>query len=103
MEWLKLKLQKSPNQSIQEMFYNGWKADHYVTNVFSDETIPIAFFNDPGCVHDIQVTEWEEIYVKLESVYKSNGEICVVDSTFGKISQKILIKSSQYYSYSNKS
>ncbi len=88
MDGLKLYLQKSPHQSIQEMFYNGWKADHYVTNVFvfvPDGTIPIAFFNVPGCVHDSQVADWGGIYDKLESVYKSNGGVCVVDSAFGNI------------------
>ncbi len=33
-------------RKIQEMYYNGWKADHYVTNVFvfvPDGMIPIAF------------------------------------------------------------
>ena len=88
MDGLKLYLQKSPHQSIQEMFYNGWKADHYVTNVFvfvPDGTIPIAFFNVPGCVHDSQVADWGGIYDKLESVYKLNGGVCVVDSAFGKI------------------
>ncbi len=43
---LKIYLQKSPYQSIQEMFYNSLKADHYVIHVFVfvlDGTIPIAF------------------------------------------------------------
>ena len=82
------------------MYYNGWKVDHYVTNVFvfvPDGTIPIAFFNVPGSVHDSQVAKWGGIYDKLESVYKSNGGICVVDSIFGKIDRDFLIKSSQDY------
>ncbi len=52
------------------MYYNGWKADHYVTNVFvfvPDGTIPIAFFNVPGSVNDSQVAKWGGIYEKLES------------------------------------
>ncbi len=66
MDGLKLHLQKSLNESIQEMFYNDWKEDHCVTNVFvfvPDGTIPIAFFNVPGCVHDSQVAKWGE-YMK---------------------------------------
>ncbi len=60
MDGLKLYLQKSPDQLIQEMFYNYWKSDHYVTNVFvfvPERTIHIAFFNVPGCVHDSQAVE----------------------------------------------
>ncbi len=100
MDGLKLYLHKSPHQSIQEMFYNGWKVDHYVTYVFvfvPDGTISIAFFNVPGCVHDSQVAIWGGIYNKLEPVYKSNGVVCVVNSAFGKIIQQFLIKSSQDY------
>ncbi len=47
-----------------------------------DGTIPIAFFNVPGCAHDSQVAKWGGIYEKLESVYRSNGWICIVDSAF---------------------
>ncbi len=52
-----------------------------MTNVFvfvPNGTIPNAFFNICGCVHDSQVAEWGGIYEKLESVYKSNDGICVV-------------------------
>jgi hypothetical protein len=64
------------NGEIQECFYNGWMHDLYVTCVFCfccDGTIPIAFFNVPGLVHDSQVTELEKIYQKLEQVYKTTG------------------------------
>jgi hypothetical protein len=61
MDGLKLYLQSSGNSDIQERFYNGWTHDCYVTSVFCfcpDGTIPIAFFNVPGCVHDSQVAEF---------------------------------------------
>ncbi len=61
-------------RKIQEMYYNGWKVDHYVTNVFvfvPDGMIPIEFFNVPSSVHDSQVAEWGGIYDTLESVYKN--------------------------------
>ncbi len=58
MDGLKLYLQQSGNAKIQARFYNGWTHGHYVTLVFvfrPDGTIPIAFFNVPGSVHDSQV------------------------------------------------
>ncbi len=91
-------LQQSPDQPIQEKFCSGWKTDHYVTNVFvfvPDGTIPIAFFNVSGCVHDCQVVKWGGIYDKLGFMFKSNGEIFIQDSAFGKIDWQISIKSSQ--------
>jgi hypothetical protein len=76
MDGLKLYLQQSGNTEIQEQFYNGWTLNHYVTSVFSfcpDGTIPIAFFNVPGSVHDSQVAELGKIYNELEHVYKTMG------------------------------
>jgi hypothetical protein len=76
MDGLKLYLQQAGNTDIQERFYNGWTHDHYVTSVFCfcpDGTIPIAFFNVPGSVHDSQVVELGKIYCKLEHVYKMMG------------------------------
>jgi hypothetical protein len=58
MDGLKLYLQPSGNTEIQARFYNGWTHGHYVTSVFvfcPDGTIPIAFFNVSGSVHDSQV------------------------------------------------
>ncbi len=36
-------------------------------------TIPIAFFNVPGSVHDSQAAELGRIYHKLEQVYERTG------------------------------
>jgi hypothetical protein len=60
MDGLKLHLQQSGNTAKQEQFYNCWTHDHYVTSDFCfcpDGTIPIAFFNVPGSVHDSQLVE----------------------------------------------
>ncbi len=46
MDVLKFYLQKSPNQLIQEIFYNSWKANDNVTNMFvfvPDGTILLPF------------------------------------------------------------
>jgi hypothetical protein len=98
MDGLKLYLQLSGNSDVQERFYNGWTHDHYVTSVFCfcpDGTIPMAFFNVPGCVHDSQVAEFGRIYAKLERVYQTTGGMCCVDSAFASVSRDFLYKSCQ--------
>jgi hypothetical protein len=98
MDGLKLYLQQSGNAVIQEWYYNGWTHDHYVTSVFCfcpDGTIPIAFFNVPGSVHDSQVAEFGNIYNKLEDVYLLTRGKCCVDSAFGNVNQNYLYKSCQ--------
>jgi hypothetical protein len=95
MDGLKLLLQQSSNTAIQERFYNGWTHDHYVTSVFCfcpDGTIPIAFFNVPGSVHDNQVAELGNIYQKLEQVYESTGGKCCMDSAFSNHKKDYLLK-----------
>jgi hypothetical protein len=72
--------------------------DHYVTSVFCfcpDGTIPIAFFNVPGSVHDSQVGELGKIYQKLEKVYDTTGGRCCVDSAFSNLERDYLLKSGQ--------
>jgi hypothetical protein len=69
MDGLKLTIEQSSDPLVQSIFYNGWKCDHFVTSVLvfaPDGTIPAAFYNVPGCVHDSQVAEWGNIYTKLE-------------------------------------
>ncbi|KAE8899767.1 hypothetical protein PF005_g22125 [Phytophthora fragariae] len=51
MDGLKLRLQASGRSEIQNMFYNGWTHDHYVSNVFvfSPQGLIIACtLNAPG-------------------------------------------------------
>ncbi len=98
MDGLKLFLQQAENTEIQEQYYNGWTRNHYVTSVFCfcpDGTIPIAFFDVPGSVHDSQVAELGKIYSKLEHVYETTGGKCRVDSAFGNIEREFLLKSGQ--------
>ncbi len=98
MDGLKLYLQQSGNTVIQEQFYNGWTHDHYVTSVFCfcpDGTIPIAFFNVLGSVHDSQVGELGKIYQKLEKVYDTTGGRCCVDLAFSNLERDYLLKSRQ--------
>jgi hypothetical protein len=98
MDGLKLTLQQSGDTVIQERYYNGWTHDHYVSSVICfcpDGTIPIAYINIPGSVHDSQIADYGNIYDKLESVYDRDGAQCTVDSAFGNITRAFLIKSSQ--------
>jgi hypothetical protein len=95
---LKLKLQQSRDVVIQNMFYNGWTHDHYVSNVFvftPDGTIAACTINAPGSMHDSVVAEEGGIYDKLETMFELYGARCVVDSAFCKSSHPCLIKSSQ--------
>ncbi len=69
-----------------------------MTSVFSfcpDGTIPIAFFNVPGSIHNSQVAELEKIYSKLEHVYNTTGGKCYVDSAFGNVEREYLLKLGQ--------
>ena len=60
-----------------------------------DGTIPIAYINVPGSVHDSQIADYGNIYDKLESAYERDGVQCTVDSAFGNVTREYLIKSSQ--------
>jgi len=86
MDGLKLYIQAPPEDEKQSMFYNGWKCDHYVVNVFvfaPDGTIPCCTINVPGSQHDSTVADWGGIYNKLEDVYLATGNgKCSVDSAF---------------------
>ena len=85
---LKLQLRQSGTDVIQDAFYNGWAHDQYdpsVFHFFPDRTVPSAFFNVPGCVHDILVANYADICTKLESEYEKHGGKCTVDLAFGGI------------------
>ena len=100
MDGVKLYLQKAGNDVIQEQYYNGWTHGHYVTSVFCfcpDGTIPIAFYNVPGSVHDSQVADWGDVYLKVESMFTKHGVKCTVDSAFGAKDREYLVKSGQDY------
>ena len=56
---------------------------------------PIAFFNVPGSIHESQIADWGNVFIKLEEVYNNNGDICVVDFAFGKVRRPYLTESCQ--------
>ena len=98
MDGLKLILEQSGDCVMQNMFYNGWTHDHYISSVLvfcPDGTIPIGAVNYPGCFHDSQIADWGSIYKKLEIVFNQNGGKCVVDSAFARNRYHYLVKSLQ--------
>lgn len=58
---LKQYLEQPGEDLIQNMFYNGWKSDHFFTNVLvfvPEGHIITAIISAPGCMHDSKVSEW---------------------------------------------
>lgn len=95
---LKLYLEQSSDFVIQNMFYNGWTHDHYVSNVFvfaPAGTIIACAINAPGSMHDSQIAEWGGVYEKLEQCFNVHGGRVVVDSAFSQGQYPFLIKSAQ--------
>ena len=91
MDCLKLYLEQTFSSRVQEQYYNGCNANHFVSSVIffcPIGTTPIAF-----SVHDSQIVNWGIVNAKLEEVYENNGGICVVDSAFGKVRGPYLIMS----------
>ena len=98
MDGMKTPIQQASSTQQQAYFYNGWKHNHFVTSVFCfcpDGTIPIAYMNLPGSMHDSTIAEWGRIYDKLESLYETTGAITCVDSAFRMKNAPYIIKSSQ--------
>lgn len=84
---MKLDLEQSENAVIEEKFFNAWKSDLYVTNVFSFSaagTVISSWYNCPGSFHDSTIVTTRGVYDKLEAFYlKYEGE-CVVHSAFSR-------------------
>ena len=65
----KIYIQVSPNDKIQEMFYNGWQHNHYISCVFvlsPEGKNCIMVINAPGCMHNSLVDDYGVIYKKLD-------------------------------------
>ncbi len=98
MDGLKTPIQQASTTKQQGYFYNGWKHNHFVTSVFCfcpDGTIPIAYMNLPGSMHDSTIADMGGIYDKLKNLYETTGAITCVDSAFRMRNSPYIIKSSQ--------
>lgn len=95
---LKLYFQQCDGLDEQSMYYNGWKHDHFITNVlvFSIDGRMIAtVMNAPGSLHDSTLAEWGGIYDKLAAVHERTGAKCCVDSAFQSATNDFMVKSSE--------
>ena len=97
-----LKLCVAANPLTQNMFYNGWTHDHYVSNLFvysPDGKIRACFINAPGSWHDSTLASISNIYNKLDELHErerdNGGARVVVDSAFGRENRPSLLKSHQ--------
>ena len=94
---IKLHLQKSRDWSVQNRYYNGWKASTFVNSVFvfaPDGCIRICTLNAPGTFHDSTMADYG-IYEKMEQLYIEYNVKVVVDSAFNLSGKPYLIQSSQ--------
>ena len=85
MDGLKLYVEKSLDNETQNIYYNGWQHNHYVTNIFvfmPDGFIRSYIINCPGNTHDSLAAEYGYIYQKLGEHSKSHRGKCVADSAF---------------------
>ena len=96
MDSLKVGLEAAGDEQKQSCFYNGWKCNHYISNLFLFSPagqICAAYFNAPGTVHDSMMAQMSGIYSKIDEVYVRTGAQVVVDSAFSKNTRNSLIKS----------
>ena len=94
---LKFHIQKSSNYFIQNIYYNGWCHDTYISNVFLFEpnrTIRNCIINCPRSWHDSTLMGYRS-YQFAEKMYKTYSRKVVVDSAFRVSDADYLIGSSQ--------
>jgi len=94
---LKMTFECCAGLTKQSMYYNGWKAGHYILNLFvfsMDGRIILCALNAPGSVHDSTLAEWCGMHDKLEAMYQRTGGVCCLDSAFAAASAPYLMKSS---------
>jgi hypothetical protein len=99
MDGLKLRLGRSGNDQTQNMFFNGWTHDHYVSNLFlfsPDGKIRASYINAPGTFHDSTMANMSGIYNQIDDVYHRLGSKVVVDSAFSGDNRQSLYKSHQH-------
>ena len=98
VDGLKLYLQQAGNSVIQSCFYNGWKHDHFVTNIFAfalNGSIITCTLNAPGTWHDSTLEHWGSMYSKLQKCWEDHHGKVLMDSVFASNMYKFIIQSSQ--------
>lgn len=82
---LKVLIQTSSYDTIQNMFYNGWTHSHYVGCIFvfaMDGRIRICSINAPGAWNDSTQADNGGVYVKIEQEFNETGAKAVIDLAF---------------------
>jgi DDE superfamily endonuclease len=98
LDGLKLYFEQCEDLDEQCMYYNGWKCDHFIGNLFAfsiDGLIISCVVNAPGSLHDSTIAEMGGLYDQLSAVYERTAGKCCVDSAFSSSTHPFLIKSSQ--------
>ena len=98
VDGLKLYLQQAGDSVIQSRFYNGWKHDHYVTNIFAfalNGSIIACTLSAPGTWHDSTLAHWGSMYSKLQKCWEDHCGKVMMDSAFASNMYKFIIQSSQ--------
>lgn len=94
---VKLLLECSGFDDIENEFYNGWTHDHYTNAVLlfaPDGTVPAAVYNCPGTFHDSTGAEYGGLYDKMERLWVRYHAKTCVDTAFTRENHEFLIKSS---------
>jgi DDE superfamily endonuclease len=98
MDGLKIRLERAGNSRVQNIFFNGWTHDHYISNLFlfsPDGKIRACYINAPGTMNDSTMAKWGRIYDKIDELYASRGVKIVVDSAFASDRRDSVYKSYQ--------
>ena len=98
VDGLKLYLQQAGDSVIQSCFYNGWKHDHFVTNIFAfalNGSIIACTLNAPGTWHDSTLAHWGSMYSKLQKCWEDHHGKVLMDSAFASNMYEFIIQSSQ--------
>jgi hypothetical protein len=96
MDGLKLLIEANEHPDIQRKFYNGWKTEHFISNVLvfaPDGTIIAMAHSLPGSMHDSNVARNHGLYFKLMVAFEKHGGECVADTAFSNL--PCILKTSQ--------
>ena len=98
VDGLKLYLQQAGDSVIQSRFYNGWKHNHFVTDLFAfapNGSIIACTLNTPGTWHDSTLAHCGSMYSKLQKCWEDHRGKVLMDSVFASNMYDFIIQSSQ--------
>jgi hypothetical protein len=98
MDGLKLRVEKAGDYQIQNLFFNCWQHDHYISNLFlfsPDGKIRACYINAPGTMHDSTMAKQGSVYDKIDLLFAERGAKIVVDLAFSSEACQSMFKSWQ--------